>query len=542
MTTARQPELVPEAQAERPGGGGRAMALNTAIFSFLTGLSRVAGLGREIVASSYFGTSGAFSAFTLAFQVPNVIRSLFADAALSAAFVPVFTELLEKGKKQEAFRLASTLFWLVLAVLGAITAFFIVFAGAIMPAFTGDEFGAALDDLVVGLSRVLFPILVLLGINGLLVGILNAYDRFTIQALSPLVWNLVIIAILVATKPLFEGDDELYAYAIGILVGTAVQVAMAVPQLRRLGFRIEFHVDWRDERVRQVLQLMLPVCIGLGLINFNLLINSVLGALVSEEAPRAIDAAFRIYMLPQGMFSVAVATVLYPALSRFAARRDHDGLRDLMGSGFRMIFLLLVPAAAATIALPEPITRLVYERGEFDAESTDLVASALFWFSFSLPFTGVNLLLTRTFFSLQRPWMTAGLAAGNLVVNLAVSAALYAPFGIPGIVLGTVAGSLFLTVAQSKVLGGMLGGAFDVKRTTDALLRILVAAGAFGATAWFVWWGLDDVLGRSLLAQIVSVGSALTAAGCVYAGLVLQLGVPEAHQIRRLVGGRLSRG
>ena len=138
---------------------------------------------------------------------------------------------------------------------------------------------------------------------------------------------------------------------------------------------------------------MLPVTIGLGLINFNVLINSTLGSLVSDQAPRAIDAAFRIYMLPQGMFSVAIATVLFPALSRFAARRDYDGLRALTANGMRQIFLLLIPAAAATLALSEPITRLIYEHGRFGQSSTDLVSTALFWFSFSLPFSGVNLLL-----------------------------------------------------------------------------------------------------------------------------------------------------
>lgn len=518
------------------------MARNTAIFSFLTGLSRIAGLIREIVASSYFATSGAFSAFTIAFQVPNVVRSLFADAALSAAFVPVFTEMLEQDRKQDAFKLASALFWMVVVVLGTITALFMLGAGWLMPLFTGSNFGPELDQLTVGVSRVLFPIVLLLGINGLLVGILNAYDRFSIQALSPLVWNVVILVILIGTKPVFERDEELYAYAIGVLIGTVVQVGMAIPQLRELGFNARPNFAWRDERVRQVLHLMLPVCIGLGLINFNLLINSVLGALVSEQAPRAIDAAFRIYMLPQGMFSVAVATVLYPALSRYAARRDHDGLRALTATGFRQIFLLLVPAAAATVALATPITRLIYEHGAFGPDSTELVSSALFWFSFSLPFSGVNLLLTRTFFSLQRPWITTALAGANLAVNLAVSAALYQPFGIPGIVIGTVASSVFMTAAQMWWLRRLLHGRFEGRETAIAVARITLASAALGLVAYFVWWGIDDVLGRSLLAQIASVGIGLTAGSLVYAGLILLWRVPEALQIQRLITGRLRRG
>src|SRR5205085_4960209 len=162
----------------------RRVARNTAIFGVATGASRVAGLVREIVASSYFGTSGAFSAFTIAFQVPNLVRSLFADAALSAAFVPVFTEMLEKGHRREAFRLASTLLLLIVMILGAITVVFILAAGVVMPLLTGT-FSHQLDDLTVGLSRVLFPVVLLLGVNGLVVGILNALDHFTIPALAP---------------------------------------------------------------------------------------------------------------------------------------------------------------------------------------------------------------------------------------------------------------------------------------------------------------------------------------------------------------------
>ena len=452
------------APPEGPVPAGRAAARNTAIFSILTGLSRIAGLVREIVASSYFATSGAFSAFTIAFQLPNVVRSLFADAALSAAFVPVFTELLEQGKRKEAFKLASTLFFLILTVLSAITVLFIAFAGVIMPLFVGDEL-SQFQDLTIGLSRVLFPVVLVLGLNGLVVGILNAYDHFTIPALSPLVWNMVILVCLVGSQQVLTGEDQLYGYAIGVLLGTVVQFAMALPVLRRLGFHLELSFSFRDERVRRVLILMLPVTIGLGLINFNVLINSTLGSLVSDQAPRAIDAAFRIYMLPQGVFSVAIATVLFPALSRFAARRDYDGLRALMANGMRQIFLLLIPAAAATLALSEPITRLIYEHGRFGQSSTDLVSSALFWFSFSLPFSGVNLLLTRTFFSLQKPWITTAIAGLNLTVNVAVSVALYKPFGIAGIVIGTGVSSAVMTLAQMYFLRRELHGRLDVRRT-----------------------------------------------------------------------------
>src|SRR5215213_10223128 len=493
------------------------MALNTAIFSAATGLSRVAGLVREIVAASYFGTSGAASAFTLAFQVPNLVRSLFADSALSAAFVPVFTDLLEKGNRRDAFRLASTLAAVIVGGLGSITALFIIAAPWLMPLLTDTP---GLDSLATGLSQVLFPIVLLLGLNGLVVGILNAYDHFAVPAIAPLVWNVVIIAVLVATRPLFDGDEELYAYAIGVLAGTVVQFVMVLPVLRRLDFHFSRSIALRDPRLLRVLTLMLPVIVGLGLINFGQVIDSTIGFTVSESAPRAIDAAFRIYMLPQGMFSVAVATVLFPALSRFVSRGDLDGLRSLLATGMRGVFLLLIPCAALTLVLAEPITRLVYDRGAFGDSSTDEVSTALLWFSFSLPFSGVNLLLTRTFFSLQRPWIPTGLAVGSLLVNLVVSVALYDPYGIAGIVIGTAVSSLTTTLTQSYFLRGELHGRLEARETLDSLVRMVAAAALLGAVAYGWWWALDEGL-------------------LVYAGAVLAARVPEALYIQSLVRRRL---
>ena len=308
-------------------GTGR-VARNTAIFSIATGVSRVAGLVREIVAARYFGTSGPFSAFTIAFQVPNLISALFANAALSAAFVPVFTELLHQGRRREALRLASTLFWIMLIVLGAIVAFFILAAGLIMPLFTGAKFTSGLDSLTVGLSQILFPVVLILGLNGLLVGVLQSYEHFSIPAISPAVWNVVIIVLLIVLRPHFSGGvehgNQLHAYAIAILVATFVQLLMAVGALGRIDFRLQLSIDWHDPRIRQVFMLMLPVTIGLGIVNLDQLINSVFGTLVNKEAPGAIEKAFRIYMLPQGLFSVAVATVLFPTLSRICLLYTSD--------------------------------------------------------------------------------------------------------------------------------------------------------------------------------------------------------------------------
>jgi putative peptidoglycan lipid II flippase len=240
------------------------------------------------------------------------------------------------------------------------------------------------------------------------------------------------------------------------------------------------------------------------------------------------------------MFSVAIATVLFPAISRLAARGDFDGLRHTSANGVRQIALLLIPSAAATLVLATPITRLVYEGGSFDAESTELVSSALFWFSFSLPFAGANLMLTRTFFSLQEPWTPTGMAGLTLAVNLVVSAALYGPFGIPGIVIGTAVASATMTLGQAYFLRRRLGG-IELGTTLRAVARMLAAAAALGVTAYLVWYGLDQALGRSRLAQLISVGGGLLAGTVVYTTLVLAMRVPEARQIVQLITGRLRR-
>ena len=548
MTSEPSSQAVPPAEAAGPpdagppvaGAPGRKLAMQTALFSLLTGFSRVAGLAREVVAAGYFGTLGVVSAFNLAFLIPNLVRSLFADAALSAAFIPVFTELLEDGKRREAFRLAGAMFGLILAVLGTITVLMLVLAPVLIPALTGSEFDAELDTLTVGLSQVMFPIVVLLGLNGLVVGVLNAHDHFSIPALAPVVWNLVIIAALIGLQGFFEGDERIYAYAIGVLIGTVVQLAMSLAAFKSIGFSMRISFDWRDPRIRRILVLMLPVTIGLGLINFNMLINGVLASEVSESAYAAINYAFRIYMLPQGMFSVAVATVLFPALSRLATRRDVAGLRGVLGTGIRQIALLLIPATVAILVLAEPMTRLVYERGEFGSESTELVSDALFWFAFSLPFSGVNLLLTRTFFSLQRPWMPTALAGLTLLVNALVSVALYERYEIPGIVFGTVVASIVMTAGQVIALRRQLDG-LELKRTLSACALMLAASAPLGAVAYGAWWALDAGLGRSLPAQLISVGVGVLAGTAVYAGVLLALRVPEARDIAGMLGTRLRR-
>src|SRR3954462_12659675 len=493
---------------------GRRLARLTAILSLATGLSRILGLIREVVAAYYFGAAGKINAFTVAFQVPNLIRALVADAALSSAFVPVFTELQERGERQRAWRVAASLFWIVLLGLSALTAIFIVIAPWVIGLF-GDPGGD--KELAIGLSRVLFPIVALLGVSGIVVGILNSYERFTVPALSPIFWNLAIIVGLVLGVPNAKTiDAKLYVYAISIVIGTVIQVLLPMPWLRGLDGKLRVLIDWRDPAVWRVLKLMLPVTLGLGLINFNAVIDSVFASRLIDPqlAPTAIDKAFRLYMLPQGVFSVAITTVLFPSLARLSARGDQVGFRNTLGLGLRQIAFLLIPAGVMSAVLAEPITRIVYERGAFEPSQTPVVAGALAAFSAGLFFNGTMLLLNRGFFSLQSNWIPTAVALTNLGLNAALDAAFYR-FGTWGIPLATslvnVAGSIVLLILMRRRLGRIEFGEIG-----DSMLRIVVASAVLAGAAYGTWSGLDHVLGRSFFGQLVAVVTALLAGIAAY--------------------------
>jgi putative peptidoglycan lipid II flippase len=520
----------------RSDAHGRHLARSTAFFAAATALSRVLGLVREMVAAYYFGITGLVNAFTVAFQIPNLVRALVADAALSGAFVPVFSELLEKGEKRRAWRVASTIFWLVLLVLGGLTALFILIAPLLLRPF-GNPGGDV--DLAVGLARVLFPIVVLLGMTGVVVGILNSYDQFSIPALTPVLWNVAIIVGLVIGVPRVDGEEaKLYVYAGSIVVGTLLQLLLPLPWLRGLDGRLQLVLDWRDPAVRRFFALLLPVTLSLGLINVNALIDSIFASRLidPEQAPAAIDKAFRLYMLPQGMFSVAVATVLFPTLARLAARRDLVGFRATVSSGLRQIGFLLIPAAAISAVLAEPIVRLTYQRGAFTEDDVGVVAACLAAFSLGLVFNGWMLMLTRGFYGLQSNWLPTTIAVGTLLLNAGLNAALYTAgtWAIPlATSLTNIAGAAVM-LAFLRRRAGPLGTA----RVAASVLRVTAAAAVAAAVAFGVWYALDRALGRSLGGQLVSLGIALVVATAAYLGSCHALAVRELGALLALRRGR----
>ena len=517
----------------------RRIARSTAIFAGLTAISRVFGVVREVVAAYYFGAAGKINAFTIAFQIPNLLRALVADAALSSAFVPVFTELIEKGDRRRAWRVASTLFWLMLLGLTAISAFFILIAPYVIGVFGNPGHDRAL---AVGLSQVLFPIVSLLGVSGIIVGILNTYDHFTIPALSPIVWNVAIIVGLVIGVPQATGmNAELYVYAASILVATVIQTLLPYPWLRTLEHgeeRLRVLIDWRDPMVKRTFVLMVPVTLGLGLINVNAVIDQVFASRLVNSflAPTAIQKSFLVYMLPQGVFAVAITTVLFPTLSRLAARGDLAGFRTTLSGGLRQLAFLLIPASAITAVLAEPIIRILFQRGAWAPYQTPIVADCLAAFTAGLFFNGIMLLFGRGFFSLQLNWIPTVVALANLGLNAILDAAFYR-LGTWGIPLATafvnMAGAAaFIYVMRRRV------GSLDGRRTLSAVVRVASSAAVAAGLAYVVWDPLDSSLGRSFAAQLVSLGAALAVAIAAYLALCRLLRVEELGVLREVVRSR----
>ncbi len=513
---------------------GRRLAAAALIVIAATAASRGFGYVREIAAAAYFGAGPAKSAFDVAFLVPSTVQILVAQAALSAALIPVFAGLLEKGDRKEAWLVARTVFTLMMLILGVVVVVCIVFAPQIMPLFApGYRHDAVMMTKIVYMSRLLFPTVLLLAATGVFISVLNSFDHFTLPAVAPIAWNVVILLAI------FFGSGRLGidALAWGVLLGTLAQLLMQLPGLARRGGRLGWSLSWRNPYVRQVGALMLPVSLSLGLINLNGVIDIQFASFLGQGGVAAMNYAFRLYQLPESLFAIAVGTVLFPTLSKLVARKDYDGFSDTVSMGLRIIFFILIPATAFMLAMSEPLVRLAYQHGQFGAGSTTLVASSLFFFAFGSAFSGGSALLTRSFFSLGRPWIPTTVAIFNLGVNALLNWLLIKPFGLGGIPLSTSVVSACTFVVLMILLRRQLWRINGRKIFRSAIAAFILSAVATLA-GYAAWRGLDVRLGRSLSAQLLSVFGSIAAAFLAYLGAAWLIRMPELGLVRQLRRGR----
>lgn len=513
-----------------PRSASRRLATAAFIVIAATALSRVFGYVRELVAAAYFGASAEKSAFDVAFLVPSTFQVLAAQAALSAALIPVLAGLLEKESRREAWLVARTIFTLVILVLGVLVAACMVFAPQIMPIFApGYRGDAEMMANIVSMARLLFPTVVLLAVTGVVISLLNSFEHFTLPAVAPVLWNLIIVLAVI----FFSGSLGIYSLAWGVAAGTLVQLAVQLPWLKGRGGRLGFSLALKNPHVRRVGALMLPVSLSLGLINLNGVVDVQFASFLGDTGVAAMNFAFRLYQLPEALFAITLGTVLFPTLSKLAARDDRDSFRSTVSLGLRAIFFIMIPVSACVLVLSQPLVRLAYEHGQFTADDTGLVAQVLFFFAFGSAFSGAAALLTRGMFSLGRPWIPTTVALVNLGANALLNWIFIQFFGLGGIALSTSVVSFLTFLALlffiRRELGRIDGSAIA---RTGIVVGLISAATA--AAAYLGWRVFDSLLGRELLAQILSLGAAFAVAAAVFMALVLATRMPELKLVRIL--------
>ena len=532
----------PAAQYFAAGGRiGKAMSERTrklawaaVIVASATAISRVVGLGREVLTAGVYGVTADYNTFVSVSVVPNLIRQLFADAAISAAFVPVLTALLAAGDVERARRLTATLLGFMLAAVGAVCLVLILAATpvvrAIYPELTGSSHTATLAAQYL---QILVPTILVLALAGVLTGVLYAHERFTMPAVVSIVWNLVIIAFMAV----WHSSWGVYALAWGTLVGTVVELVLLGFAMRAAGepLRVNFHFG--DPYLRRVLALMVPITITLGILNFNALIDTYFAQFVSDHAAAEIGYSFRLYQLPQGIFAVTIGTVLFPSLSRFAAQNDMGRFRDTLSMGVRQMVFVSLPFLAWFTVLAAPVVRLVYQRGTFTATATHEVSLALAAFALGLTFANVNIMFNRSFQSMQRPWLPLYVGLANLGLNAILDWVLLGPLGVAGITLSTSLVSIFNLVLLVWLLRRQVGR-IDGRRIAAAAGAALLCGGALAAVSAGVWYALRGFATGGFLPLLAAVLAAVGAGAAVYIGLAKALKLEELTTVWRILRRR----
>jgi putative peptidoglycan lipid II flippase len=520
------------------------LARSAGVFGLATITSRVFGLVRDQVLAYYFGAGDAMDAFRVAFRVPNLVRDLFAEGAMSAAFVPTFTRQLTLHGRERAWHLASSVINALLIVTSAIVIAGMVFAEPLVRLFA-SEFAAVPGKLAltVELTRIMFPFLTMVAVAAALMGMLNSLGHFFVPALAPAMFNVASIAIAVVFIPLAPamGVEPMVMVAVGTLVGGIGQLAIQWPPLRREGFRHRLVLDVRDEGLRHVLLLMGPGTIGMAATQINVFVNTVLATGEGTGAVSWLDFAFRVMYLPIGLFGVSIAAAATPAVSRMVAEGDFARIRSTIAGAIGLMLLLNVPAALGLIVLARPIVAVIFEHGSFTADDTAATAAALQLYAIGLVGYSVVRIVSPTFYALRRSRIPVIASAGSVVVNVALNLVLVREMGYRGLALGTSITAIVNAALQLWLLKREIHG-IEGGRIFSTLSRILVAAAVMAGAAWGTNLLMSGLLpGQGLATQIVRLVTSIGVALAVLAAAAQLLRIAEFADARDLILGRLRR-
>ena len=459
------------ASQKNPAGS---LIRNAGIIGAATLLSRILGFVRDMVTASYLGTSIYADAFFVAFRIPNLLRRLFGEGSLTAAFVPVFSTYLAAGKRLEAKEIAQTAMTLTALCLTVVTILGIIFSPLIIsliaPGFTATP---EKYELAVFLNRLMFPYILLISLVALAMGILNADDHFLTPALAPVLLNLCMIAAALCLTPLL-GNAAL-ALAIGVLAGGLAQLLLQFPVLKKHGFPWRPRFQFKHPAIKRVIVLMGPSLLGLAITQITIFVNTLLASYLVDGSISYLYFADRLIQFPLGIFAVALGTAVLPALSRAAAKKSWHDFSTTFSLALRLLMFITLPAMAGLILLSKPIVFLLFERGHFGAHSTGMVAQTIVAYATGLWAYAALRIIVPAFHSLQDTKTPVKVGAIALVVNLICALTLMQFFQHLGLALATAISSAVNCLLLLVLLKRRLGEDIEISGCGRAFYQSLLA-------------------------------------------------------------------
>jgi putative peptidoglycan lipid II flippase len=522
----------PSTQAE---SGGIAQAAG--IIALGNVASRALGLIREQIIAYFFGASGMVSAFGVAAMVPKMIYELLIGGLLSAALVPVFSQVAEEEGHPALWALFSRVVSLVAVVLAVIVLLLEMLAPQ-MAWLLGGGFEPELQAVLAKMIRIIAPAVLLFGLSGVVTGLLYTLKRFTYPAFGAAVFNLGIVI----AAPLLAGKLDAFSLAVGVLLGSLLQLVIQIPDLQDVRFRI--NLDLSHPALRRILTLYLPIALGLVVSNVQIAIDRRLASSTGESSIAWMDRATTLIQLPHGLVAVAISLAVLPTLSRFSALGDRDGFRGTLGQGLRMVLILIVPATLGMLVLAQPIVALLFEHGKFTAYDTYWTSWALRFYLVGLVFAAIDWPLNYAFYARQDTLTPALVGVLSVGVYLAVALMLLRPVGMLGLVLADSAKhfshALAMLVLTSRRMGRLAN--MQLGQTTA---KALLAAGMMVAVMVLSLNRVNRLLSswnvEGLLGELLIVGLAGSLGAAVYAGLISLLRVEEVGLLRASIEQRLGR-
>lgn len=510
---------------------------SASVISLVTIVSRILGYLRDQRIALLLGTSLAADSFVLAYRIPNVFRRLVAEGTMTASVIPVFTTYMKEKSKTEVWEFANRLFWTMALVLAVITVLGMVFSPVIVHTFTSASDKSIHWDEAVALNRIIFPYLFFIGLAALAMGILNCFHIFGLPAATPVVLNMCIILFSMGWAYRHFRDPAI-SLSVGVLVGGAMQFLIQVPKLVQQGMNFKFGISFRHPGIREIARLTIPRFFGIGIAQINLFLDTYFAS--AAKMPRgsltSLYLADRVMELVLGGYAIAVATAILPMMSHQAAANDYQALKKTLNFSVRIVAFITIPAALGMIILREPIIRVLFQHGQFMADSTRLTARALLYFAVGLPALASVKLIVPAFYSTKDTRTPVIVAFFSMFLNIGLNIVflryLFARVQNGGPALATALSALFDFFSLFLIFR-LRHGSMGIRRIIYSGAKISFCAAIMGVACWVSLHYTKFAAHSSLLIQVGVLGATLLGATLLYLGLAWAI---RCHEIEEVYG------